>query len=266
MNLLVGADPELFIRDRKTNTFISGYGIIPGTKKEPYSVDRGAIQLDGMAAEFNIVPAANEQSFLINIDAVMEQLRNFIPKKYKLDISAIAEFDEKYMEEQPNECKLLGCDPDFNAYTGYPNPSPNQHPTMRTAAGHVHLGWTNGQDTHDPAHFSSCITMTKELDFYLGLPSVILDKDTKRKEMYGMAGAFRPKPYGCEYRVLSNFWLYSEALMRLIYRNTNAAFDALTSGKRLFEEHGEVAKEIINSNDKKEAKSLCNSLGIGWTI
>ncbi len=36
------------------------------------------------------------------------------------------------------------------------------------------------------------------------------DKDTERRGMYGKAGAFRPKPYGVEYRTLSNAWLSND--------------------------------------------------------
>jgi hypothetical protein len=41
-----------------------------------------------------------------------------------------------------------------------------------------------------------------------------------RRELYGKAGAFRPKPYGVEYRVLSNRWLNSEALIRWVYNQS----------------------------------------------
>ena len=50
--------------------------------------------------------------------------------------------------------------------------------------------------------------------------------------MYGAAGAFRPKPYGVEYRVLSNAWLLTEDRMRFVYKQTVKAVKDLMSGNR----------------------------------
>ena len=55
--ILVGCDPEVFVA--KGGKFISAHGMIPGTKKAPHKVERGAVQVDGMALEFNIDPAAS---------------------------------------------------------------------------------------------------------------------------------------------------------------------------------------------------------------
>jgi hypothetical protein len=260
MRPLVGADPEVFVR--AGGRFVSGHGLIPGTKREPFPVEKGAVQVDGHALEFNIDPARDADEFVYNIEQVKEKLRSMIPQDMTLEISAVAEFEEDYLKSQPEEANMLGCDPDFNAYKGQTNPKPDQHPTMRTAAGHVHIGWTEDVDPYSLDHFHACCTFTKQLDFYLGLPSVILDTDTKRKEMYGKAGCFRPKPYGAEYRVMSNFWLLDKELMRLVYNNTQAAFNALLRGENLGEQYGNLAEEIINSNDKHRAANLCNTIGI----
>src|SRR3546814_7881426 len=54
--------------------------------------------------------------------------------------------------------------------------------------------------------------------------------------MYGAAGAFRTKPYGVEYRVLSNAWLKDSNLMSWVYKNTILGFNALLSGNRVYED------------------------------
>ncbi len=52
VNFTIGADPEIFLR-RRGKAF-SAHGVIPGTKKEPHNVEKGAVQVDGMAVEFNV--------------------------------------------------------------------------------------------------------------------------------------------------------------------------------------------------------------------
>ena len=57
--ILVGADPELFLRDKKTGQLVAAdINQIKGTKVTPYKVECGAVQVDGAAGEFNIDPAS----------------------------------------------------------------------------------------------------------------------------------------------------------------------------------------------------------------
>lgn len=260
MQLLIGADPEAFLRNEKG--FVSAYGLVPGSKEKPYPVDRGAVQPDGLAAEWNIEPAANKQTFVMNLNTVLDQLREMVPG-HQVVFSATADFSEEYMRKVPKEAKRLGCSPDFSAYEECANPAPAEHPTMRAAGGHIHLGWTNDREPMDIAHFKSCCTAIKYMDYFLGVPSVLMDSDSRRKEMYGKAGAFRPKSYGAEYRTLSNFWVASNGLMEWAYEQTMDAFDCLVNQTRdLIGEFGDLAQAIINSNDKDRAKSLCQELGL----
>lgn len=262
MQLLLGCDPELFLRSGKKNISAHDVGI-PGTKAAPFKVGRGALQIDGTALEFNIEPAASQDEWLMNIDDVLAEMKSMLPRGMKMDIKAVVHYAKEYMDGLPLSAKLLGCDPDYNAYTAAVNNAPDQHPTMRTAAGHVHLGWTNNQDPLVPQHFSACCTMVKELDLFLGIPSVILDEDIERKEMYGKAGAFRPKPYGVEYRVLSNFWLTDINLKAWVWNATNRAFDNMvTKGKIVDEELSYRIEHVINSNDKVEAKKLIETFSL----
>ena len=62
----IGADPEMFIRDKYTNKYKSAVGLITGTKEEPTPIDKDghAYQVDNVAVEFNIAPATSLQSFL----------------------------------------------------------------------------------------------------------------------------------------------------------------------------------------------------------
>lgn len=262
MQLLLGADPEVFVREG--GNLRTAHALVPGTKTSPYPVPFGAVQVDGMALEYNIDPAKDEGEFFHAITNVMATLKGMIPKGCELDISPVAFFNEDYLDSMPDEAKVLGCDPDFNAYTGRPNQAPEAHPSLRTAAGHIHLGWTQAEDPHDPAHFGRCIQMAKQMDFALGLLGVIYDADTIRQNMYGQAGAFRPKPYGMEYRVLSNFWLKDERLIRKVYRHAERGFNEVVfQGINHSDKFGTLARDAIRLHDEGAARALYKRMGWG---
>lgn len=230
--ILVGADPEVFMF--KNGAPVSAHNMIPGDKKNPFKVKHGAVQVDGMALEFNIDPAKDEQEFVTNLTAVMRTLKEMVPG-YDLIATPVAEFGDAYMSTQPMEALEMGCEPDFSAWdNGAVNPRPNGAANFRTGAGHVHIGWTKDVDPHDPAHMEACIMASKQLDWALGLGSMMYDGDmvaAKRRTLYGAAGCFRPKPYGVEYRTLSNAWLKSEELMAWVFRTTTKAIEDLMNGE-----------------------------------
>lgn len=209
-----GCDPELFILDQKGEP-VCAEGLIPGTKSDPYPVLGGAVQVDGMAAEFNIEPADNYASFQGRVRTVMTELFKMLPKGYTFSDKPVVTFSEKVWEEAPDKAKELGCTPDFNAWTGLPNPPPNdpENPRMRTASGHIHLGWTEGESIADLQHLMNCQDIVKQLDWYLGAWSTTVDPYIERRRLYGKAGACRYKDYGVEYRVLSNFWLFNDNIL-----------------------------------------------------
>ena len=257
MNILIGADPELFVK--KDGVVVSGHDLIQGTKADPFPVQDGAVQVDGMALEFNIDPAPSVEDFTFNITSVMTQLQDMVPD-HELLLDSVAHFDEAYLEGVPKSAKVLGCDPDFNAYTERENKSPDASRTMRTAAGHIHIGWTEGEHAHDDHHFSKCIDIVKQLDIYLGIPSLLYDEGDERREMYGKAGAFRPKSYGVEYRVLSNKWLQSKELMEQVYNNACQAVVDIMDGT-VMSTYILDAETIINTGNKDRAKAIVKDMG-----
>lgn len=213
-----GCDPELFIINDKEE-YVSAAGLIPGTKAEPFPVKCGAVQVDGMAAEFNIDPAVDFNQFNHNIATVLSELKKMLPAGHRLVAEPAVEFSKEVFEEAPPEAKELGCTPDFNAWTGEVNPPPEPSgltahgcsPRLRTASGHLHIGWTEDEDASNVEHIQNCNDLVKQLDWYLGAWSLERDQDARRRLLYGKAGACRYKPYGVEYRVLSNFWVLSGA-------------------------------------------------------
>lgn len=254
MKITIGADPELFVT--QDGKFRSAHGLIPGTKESPFPVDGGAVQVDGMALEFNIDPVDNADDFVGNINKVMGQMRDMVPG-YEFAIVPACKFNGNHYRSQPEEAKELGCTPDYNAYTLKENPRPDNKTTMRTASGHIHIGGFETDDPLSDEHMVRCATLVKQLDCYLGLPSVVWDRDAKRRQMYGAAGAFRPKPYGVEYRVLSNAWLLNEKRMRFVFNQTVEAVNDLISGFRPIDTIGaDYVRRIVNGSNYYSAAAV----------
>lgn len=251
-NILVGSDPECWASLK--GKIVSAHNLIKGTKDAPFKVRNGAVQVDGLALEFNIDAASTEDQFCMNINDVIAQMQAMIPD-HEIVIQPVAHFDPEYMKAQPKEALELGCTPDFNGWTGDANPKPDGDRPFRTASGHVHIGWTNGKCIDDMGHLSVCRDVVKQMDFFLGLPSLMYDADTQRREMYGKAGCYRPKSYGVEYRTLSNAWLKSDASKKWVFRAVQAGIEALLSGRLLTDKYGDI-QDIINNSDLKKANAI----------
>lgn len=253
---LVGCDPEVFVK--KNGTFKSAFGLIAGDKKNPQPVRNGAVQVDGMALEFNTAPASTEDEFAFYVQDVYEQMKLMVPD-YEVVATPVAHFTPEYMATQPLAALELGCDPDYNAWNGQVNQKPNGQRPMRTASGHVHIGWTSNEE--GAGHEFKCQMAAQQMDFFLGLPSIFYDSDKERREMYGKAGCLRYKPYGVEYRTLSNAWLKSETLIRWVFRNAQKGMEAIINGNFLPEKYGDI-QAIINESDKKEALKIIKAENI----
>jgi hypothetical protein len=266
MELKIGADPEIFIRDNKTGKLISAHGLFPGTKEEPYPVKHGAIQVDGMAAEYNIHPASTAEEFVFYHLSVLCDLRDEIKARNPdLDFSfafvPVADFGAEYIAEQPMEAKQLGCTPDFNAWEdGQVNPTPDAEMPFRTASGHIHLGWGSDYEIDDPEHIEACCMMVKQIDSGIAPMYVLLEGEEgkRRRDLYGKAGAFRPKKYGVEYRVLSNVWLTNTFYMSHIFRAVKEQFRDLLGGYKTYD-GGRAAKSRQYIDEYNEYR-----LEAGW--
>lgn len=252
MEFLIGCDPEVFVK--KNGTFQSAHGLIKGDKQNPFKVRRGAVQVDGMALEFNIDPATTADEFCINVQDVFSTLCKMVPD-YDVVATPVAHFDPAYLKCQPAAALELGCDPDYNGWSGVANDRPNGDRPMRTASGHIHIGWTNNKGTDDATHQAMGREAAKQMDFFLGLPSLFYDADKERREMYGKAGACRYKPYGVEYRTLSNAWLNSEKLMRWVFNNAQEGMKRLARGENLSALYGDI-QAIINTSNKTKAEKI----------
>lgn len=232
MTFLIGADPEFFLKRNGVN--ISADAFVPGTKDNPYRLKNGAVQLDGTAVEFNIDPASTAEEFSYNICSVMDEIRKMIPSEITFDFSPSVIYTEDIWKSIPSKCLELGCNPDNDAYNNnkpkVPPPLPEKFKRMRTGAGHIHIGWGNNIDITDQTHIDDCNIVVKNLDCLFNHYSRCWDNDNRRHILYGQPGSFRIKPYGVEYRVLSNAWLRYPDLWPWLFNNTQCTLQKLLNG------------------------------------
>jgi hypothetical protein len=117
------------------------------------------------------------------------------------------------------------------------------------AGGHIHFGWTEDADTTDLQHMMNGFDLVKQLDWFLGAWSVKHDKDVERRRLYGKAGACRIKPYGVEYRVLSNFWVMDKALRLEVWNRMVSAIETMsktTYADSVGSTYNQLVREAIN--------------------
>lgn len=115
--------------------------------------------------------------------------------------------------------------------------------------GHIHISYTNPS-------VSTSLKLAKLCDYFLGLPSLFIDKDTERRKMYGKAGAIRLKNWGFEYRVLSNFWLKSQEETEWVFLQVQKIFEFLEANPDFDFADGEEVVQAINNFDKELASTL----------
>lgn len=251
----VGADPEFFLKKGARN--VSAHGIVPGDKKKPHKLKYGAIQLDGTAVEFNIDPARTASDFKKNILSTLNEVRGLVPKEYRFNFSPAVNYNREYFKKIPTKCKELGCDPDFDAYQfGKANDRPDNRGTMRTGAGHLHIGWdaTGQLNPEDRSHILDCCLLSKNLDAVFSMIERNWDTDTKRRKMYGKLGAFRPKKYGCEYRSLSNAWVKYPKLYPFLFNLCKSTYNYTLKGVDLaksFNLPGTLSPDQFNAYSKR---------------
>lgn len=244
----LGSDPELFLK--KDGKHVSAIGLIGGTKEHPKPIKelspRGfSLQEDNVLLEYNTPPASSLKRWSKYHSSVLSYIRDMLAAKgleYAIDASALMPKEEL----RDPKAGVFGCDPDFNAWTLRINPKPrSSNPFLRSAGGHVHIG-ISGTKTQK-------IDIIRKLDATLGLWAVIKDPDDRRKELYGTAGACRFKPYGVEYRVLSNFWLKNGYLTECVWYIVANALDIPSS---VYMGKEDAIQHAINFNKKELARDL----------
>lgn len=205
----IGADPELFFK--RNAEYISAIGRVGGTKYEPRRLLGGfALQEDNVAVEYNIPACDSADKFAWCNKLMLEEIK-LIGEAQELDIAIESSARFSDAELANPLAQVFGCEPDFNAWDLEINPSPNcDDKNLRSAGGHIHVGMPAGTPNMDKAN------LIMALDAIVGVPLAFMDPESKRRELYGKAGACRFKSYGVEYRTPSNVWLRDEQLTNMV--------------------------------------------------
>lgn len=252
-NVTIGADPELFIINEKTKRVVSSVGRIPGEKGNPYVADDMpagfGLETDNILAEFNIPPVTTEEAFVNNIEYMKQYIDKYV-KNIDPNLGILCAASKMVDANQLNseQALMFGCDPDFNVYTESENEKPDGSKTrLRVCGMHLHIGYDN-------PNIDTSVALIKYLDMYVGLPSVLKDKDTRRRSLYGKAGCFRLCSYGCEYRTLSGAMMKDVPTLQFVWKQVRKALSACINNRRLIP--SEYIQQAINNSDSKLAESL----------
>lgn len=242
-NVTIGTDPEAFLFDGKQ--YISSIGLIGGSKEEPRNLQNGiAVQEDNVAVEFNTPPARTYDEFLQAVQDGIAQVSKLTPHKLVFTPKAVF-LDEQLADPKAKE---IGCDPDYSVYGGACTMT-EYVGNERFAAGHIHVGYD------EPSMIKS-EELAILMDLFVGIPSVMEDIKTNRRDFYGKAGSIRIKPYGVEYRVLSNYWLNYPETIQKVYERTMRAVQAFNDGFEIQPEDYPLMIEAINTHDQTIAQTL----------
>lgn len=264
MTLLLGTDPEAFaIKDGKISSVA---GILGCNKWKQKDLGNGIfLQEDNVLVEFATNPSDTFEHFnniiQLGLDCCSEELGKVdmeIAPNVSSHIYSMAEL--KSFHRSAFE---FGCEPDYNALTGSINPKPQAADAgLRTAGGHIHLGYESMLGTMK-LEYSQAIAGVL-CDYFLGLPSLLMDGDDRRRELYGKAGAIRKKSYGIEYRTLSNFWVFKEDTRKFVYEQATKVVDHMLGDfQRLVSiVDPQEIQRVINLADKRSAEKYIKLLKV----
>lgn len=259
-NPTIGCDPELFFRTKDTKEFIPSFYVMGGTKYKPTDItDEGHnIQCDNVMVEYGVPPSKTPEEFVKNNLLVQNYLKDKIaePNNLELVIFPSAEFKEEHLTNK--KAKEFGCDPDYNVWLGgKPNKVGQSVGGLRTAGGHIHVGYNNYNRITNSY-------IVKAMDLFVSVPLVIMEPDNRRKEMYGKAGAYREQPWGVEYRSTSNYIFSSPELMKWAFNQTLKAIEFINdpSKRSSLDYYDNKIQLTINNKSKVNAEFFVEKFGI----
>jgi len=255
----IGADVEIFLRDKNTGHPVPAIGLIGGTKHEPKPVlelgDGFCVQEDNVMLEYNIPPAKTKEEFVSNVMTMNSYLDELLAKKGLIaDICSSMTFSKKQLSHP--QAQEMGCEPDWDVWTRTINPSPKENPlikTTRTSGGHIHISFTVDGKPMEEIFLKEPVV--KALDLTIGMLALDFDQDPLRRQLYGKPGAFRNRPGGIEYRCPSNFWTKSPQMIAWAYTGVKQALYLVSNYQQKLQEHYSHLQQAFSYLPKYPDKS-----------
>jgi len=259
-----GTDPECMILDVEQNKIVSSIPILKRDKHKPIDLKDGfKCFCDNVLIECSVPPAKNKKEFIKNLRTVFTRMQETLGDKYKLMPKASHVYDKQDLEPSYNIDPMeIGCHPSINVYAMEQKLPPAFNGGLRTGSFHLHFGHKLFKD------FQTRLNTIKLLDIYVGLSSIIFDKDESsaaRRQLYGEAGQFREQKWGLEYRVLSPYALKTPKLVDLVYDLADYSFNHVRHGTdKAFVNsfNADKIQKAINTCDVELARKLLSQVGM----
>lgn len=246
--ITLGSDPEFIIGTQEGELVSSHTAGIKGSKDSPKEMQPGFfVHRDNVLVELGIKPSSTEDEWVSNHKKALSLVKELIGE-YTLVNKAAAWFP--FEELWHPEASIFGCEPDISAWDStVHSASVHDADNLRVAGGHIHVGYGSCDKEFNQR-------LVKCMDLLLGVPSVLMDSDRERRKLYGLSGSYRDKPYGMEYRVLSNFWMFNEEHMRWVYESTMRAVEMAKGDMSYVDNNSSAIQSCINNYDESMAESL----------
>lgn len=201
INLLIGMDAEFFVKN-KDGRFIAAARVIPGLKEAPDKLEHGVCHPDGLSLEVGAPPAETPEGMIENLFKVLQEVQD----KYLTPAGCY--LAHSYKVQHPNvqgvqpEDLAFGCGIEYSALHTQDmvrQRTINTTDVARYSGFHIHLGYTEQQE-------DNYFTFLDTTRLVRALDKLFLEQGLgtggDRAVQYGGEGAFRTKPYGCEYRMM----------------------------------------------------------------
>ena len=258
--VVFGADPEFFFR--QNGDVVGSERVLPKDgieyeKEGPHIPGGngtvrgggGKIIVDGVQAELN--PRANvcRANMVNEIALCFQQIKRSYPDM-QVDFSPLVTVTESEFELLSKRSKKFGCNSSENVYTGAQSKITVDPSVVRDrpAGGHLHFGGNESTAVKNALNDVNIIVPL--FDIIVGNTCVLVDRNEgnkRRREMYGRAGEYRLKPYGIEYRTVSNFWLQHPHLMSMVMGLGRLAISIAVAGE------GKNLMNLVNMSDIEKA-------------
>jgi hypothetical protein len=266
----IGTDIEKFVVDEEGNS-VSVEGKLGGSKKEPLDIGQGCNrQEDCVLAEFGIPPVMyGEVDKFVNYLEYCNHVGNKIlnPQGLYLLSGSSRHFSAKELATE--QAMTFGCDPSWNVYTQNTSviPDPEDVGSLRSAGFHIHIGFPANFYKNEYDYIQATEKIIKLMDLNLGVPSIIMDMDTERRQIYGKPGDFRFRyvtkdVFVLEYRSLGGGLLGCKESIQYVFNQTCKVIDDFLQGIEVPQKMEQEIQDCMLNNNLELARQILTEMNV----